>query len=78
MIDLLILGGIAYGFTKLCKKTGKAIANKKFSKNCPYCGALVKPDADSASNLVWKGTGGTPVYYYTCPKCGYHFNNRPL
>lgn len=76
MIELLIVGGLSYGFMKLCKKGGKAIADKKFSKTCPCCGTKVKPDGDSASNLYWKGTV-MPAYWYTCQKCGRKFNNSP-
>ena len=77
MIELLIVGGLSYGFMKLCKKGGKAIADAKFSKECPCCGTKVAPDGDSASTLYWKGTGGRPAYWYTCPKCHHKFNNAP-
>lgn len=77
MIELLVLGGLSYGFMKLCKKTGKTVADKKYSKTCPRCGTTVKPDGDSVSNLYWKGTMGYPVYHYTCPHCHYEFDNRP-
>ncbi|MCH5178792.1 MAG: hypothetical protein J1F13_03830 [Prevotellaceae bacterium] len=77
MIDLLIVGAIMYGGFKLCKKGGKAIADAKFSKTCPCCGTKVKPDGDCVSNIYWKGTGGLPVYNYTCPKCKHKFDNRP-
>lgn len=48
MIELLIVGGLSYGFMKLCKKGGKAIADAEFSKTCPCCGTKVAPDGDSA------------------------------
>lgn len=77
MIELLIVGALGYGFCKLCKKSGKAMADVKYAKNCPRCGTKVKPDGDSVSNLGWKGTGGMPAYDYTCPNCKHKFTNRP-
>ena len=77
MIELLVAGALGYGFMKLCKKGGKAMADVKYAKSCPNCGTKVKPDGDCVSNIAWKGTGGLPVYHYTCPKCGRKFDNNP-
>lgn len=47
----------------------------KWSINCPLCGHYVKPDKDTA-RMYWKGTGGYPAFFYTCPHCGHIFDNR--
>ena len=77
MLGFIIVGAMSYGFLMLCKKCGKAIADKKFSKSCPCCGTVVAPDGDSASNLYWKDSICTPAYWYTCPKCRCKFDNSP-
>lgn len=50
--------------------------NKRYSKHCPRCGHY--PCTPKVTNLVWKGSGGAPVYNYKCPECGYEFNNNPF
>lgn len=46
------------------------------SKKCPRCGHY--PCTPKVTNLVWKGTGGFPVYNYKCSECGYEFDNNPF
>lgn len=47
--------------------------NKHHSKKCPRCGYF--PCKPKTTGLVYKGTGGYPVYDYKCPSCGYKFTN---
>lgn len=48
--------------------------NKYHSKSCPRCGHY--PCIPKVTNLVYKGSGGCPVYNYTCPKCKHKFSNK--
>ena len=48
--------------------------HKHHSRSCPRCGHY--PCRPHVTGLVYKGTGGMPVYDYKCPKCGYEFTNR--
>jgi ribosomal protein S27AE len=48
--------------------------NKYHSKTCPRCGHY--PCTPHVTNLIWKGSGGMPVYDYKCPKCGHEFMNN--
>lgn len=48
--------------------------NKHHSKACPRCG--YSPCKPKPTGLVYKGSGGCPVYDYTCPKCGHKFSNE--
>lgn len=47
--------------------------NKKHSKKCPCCGHY--PCKPKTTGLIYKGTGGYPVYDYKCPSCGHKFTN---
>ncbi len=48
--------------------------HKHHSKKCPRCEHF--PCRPKVTNLVWKGTGGYPVYDYKCPKCKHEFINN--
>lgn len=75
-MGLLFFALIMGCFIWLIHIGGKKLRDAKWSKNCPRCGHLCNPDGSSASNFYWKGSGGKPAYWYTCPKCGCKFNNR--
>ena len=59
----------------IIRSAGNKMKDAKWSKKCPRCGCLCKPDKDTA-RMYWKGTGGYPAFFYTCPHCGHIFDNR--
>ncbi len=62
------------GLFLLIRYIGNSITDAKWSKRCPRCGHMCKPDKDTA-RMYWKGTGGYPAFFYTCPNCGNQFTN---